>query len=124
MNKFSNGQLFLVLAALLGGSALADEHGHMHPKFVKDVDAFHSVLAPVWHARPGPERTQDACAKAGEMARLADEIRSTDASLLASSISVLKTKCDSDKGGVDAALHDVHEAFHHLIDVRPGSVKR
>lgn len=25
---------------------------------MEDIDAFHSVLAPVWHARPGPERLQ------------------------------------------------------------------
>lgn len=124
MNKFNNGKLLLVVAALLGGSALADEHGHMHHKFSKDVDAFHSILAPVWHARPGPERTQDACAKASEMARLANEIRSTDASQLVASISVLKSKCGNNKGEVDVALYDVHEAFHHLIDMPAGSPKR
>lgn len=125
MTEFNNGKLLLVVvAAILGGSALADEHGHLHHQFPKDVDAFHSVLAPVWHARPGPERTQDACAKAGEMARLANEIRSTDASQLVASISVLKTKCDSDKGGTDASLFDVHDAFHHLIDRQPASPKR
>jgi len=124
MNKFNNGKLLLVVAAFLAGSALADEHDHMHHKLSKDIDAFHAVLAPVWHARPGPQRTQDACAKAGEMARLANEIRSKDASQLVASISALKTKCESDKGGVDSALFDVHEAFHHLIDTQPGSPKR
>lgn len=124
MKKFNNGKILLVVATFLGGSALADEHGHMHHKFPKDIDAFHAVLAPVWHARPGPERTQDACAKAGEMARLANEIRSTDASQLVASISGLKSKCGSYKGEVDVALYDVHEAFHHLIDMRPGSPKR
>lgn len=114
----------MVVAAFLGGSALADEHGHMHHKFTQDVDAFHSVLAPIWHARPGPERLQDACAKAREMARLANQIRSKNASQLVASISVLKAKCDSDKGGVDAALFDVHEAFHLLIDMRPDAPKR
>jgi hypothetical protein len=124
MNKFNNRKLLLVVAAFISGSVIADEHGHMHHKFPRDVDAFHSVLAPVWHARPGPERLQDACAKAGEMARLANEIRSKNASQLVASISVLKAKCDGDKGGVDAALFDVHEAFHHLIDIRPDSPKR
>lgn len=96
---------------------------HVHHQFAKDVDAFHAVPAPVWHARPGPERTQDACAKAGEMARLASEIRSTNASQLVASIPALKAKCESDKGGVDAALYDVHEAFHRQIDAKPGPVK-
>lgn len=123
MYKFNRGKRLLVLAAFFAGSAPADEHGPMHHKFSEDVDAFHSVLAPVWHARPGPDRTQDACAKAGKMARLANEIRSTDASQLVASISTLNAQCDTEKRGVDAALFDVHEAFHHLIDMRPDSPK-
>jgi hypothetical protein len=57
------------------------------------------------------------------MARLANEIRSTDASQLVASISTLKAQCDTEKRGVDAALFDVHEAFHHLIDMQPDSQK-
>lgn len=124
MNKINTKKFIIVVAAIIGGSALADEHGHMHHNFAKDVDAFHAVLAPVWHARPGPERTQDACAKAGEMARLANEIRSKDASLLVASISKLKANCDDNKVEVDAAFYDVHEAFHHLIEMKPVSAKR
>ncbi|MDP3440009.1 MAG: hypothetical protein U0989_20385 [Azonexus sp.] len=120
MIKPNNAKLILAVMVFIGGGAIADGQDHNHHKFAKDVDHFHSVLAPVWHARPGTERTQDACAKAGEMARLAKEIRSTDASQLVASIPKLKTKCDSDKAGVDAALFDVHEAFHHLIDAQPG----
>lgn len=123
MVKRNNAKLILAAMVFLGGGALADEHGHRHHKFAKDVDAFHAVLAPVWHARPGPERTQDACAKAGEMARLAKEIRSNDASQLVASITVLKAKCGNVMGDVDSAFHDVHEAFHHLIDMRPAAAK-
>ncbi len=123
MFKTKSSTLILAAMLFLGGSALAEEHGHVHHQFAKDVDAFHAVLAPVWHARPGPERTQDACAKAGEMARLASEIRSTNATQLVASIPPLKAKCETDKGGVDAALFDVHEAFHRLIDAKPGTVK-
>lgn len=122
--KISTGNILLVAAILLGGNAFADEHGHMHHNFSKDVDAFHAVLAPVWHARPGPARTQDACNKAGEMARLAEDIRSADNRQLNASINVLKGKCDGGKGEVDVALYDVHEAFHRLIEVRPASSKR
>ncbi len=123
MIKPSNTILTMAAMVFLGGVALAEEPGHMHHKFAKDIDAFHAVLAPVWHARPGPERTQDACAKAGEMARLATEIRSANASQLIATIPMLKAKCNSDQGGVDAALFDVHEAFHHLIDMQPGPAK-
>ncbi len=123
MIKPNNAKLIVAATVFIGGVASADGQGHHHDQFAKDVDAFHAVLAPVWHARLGPERTQDACAKAGEMARLAKEIRSTDASQLVASIPLLKAKCDSDKSGVDAALFDVHEAFHHLIDAQARPAK-
>ncbi len=102
----------VTLAVTCLGSAIADDHHHHH--FAKDVDAFHEVLAPLWHARPGPERLPNACAKVGELGRLASEIRSTDATELVASIAAMKTACQS-KGDVDGAFHDVHEAFHHLI---------
>lgn len=98
------------------GSAIAQDHRHHHD-FAPDVDAFHAVLAPVWHARPGKARTQDACAKAGRMEALAKDIRSKDASALQASITALKATCKGNKlAEVDGALHDVHEAFHRLID--------
>jgi len=102
------------LAMTCLGSAIADDHHHHH-NFAKDVDAFHAVLAPVWHARPGPERLPSACAKVDELGRLASDIRSTDASKLVASIATMKTACQSKPGDVDGAFHDVHEAFHHLI---------
>ena len=101
----------LVIATCLG-TAIADDHHHHH--LAKDVDAFHAVLAPVWHARPGPERLPNACAKVHELARLASDIRSTDASKLVASIASMKTACQSKQGDVDGAFYDVHEAFHHL----------
>lgn len=123
MIKPNNAKLVFAAMVIIGGVATADEHGHVHHHFAKDIDAFHAVLASVWHARPGPERTQDACAKAGEIARLASEIRSLNATQLVASIPALIAKCESDKGGVDAALYDVHEAFHRLIDAKPRPVK-
>jgi hypothetical protein len=84
------------------------------------VDAFHSVLAPIWHARPGDERSQKACAKAAEMEGVAKDIRSSDATPLVASIATLKLKCQGNKkADVDVALGEVHEAFHRLIEPRP-----
>lgn len=103
----------VTLAVTCLGSAIAEDHHHHH--FSKDVDAFHSVLAPVWHARPGPERLPNACAKVDELGRLASDIRSTDATKLVASIATMKTACQGKQGDVDGAFHDVHEAFHHLI---------
>lgn len=105
-------------ALLFCGNALAQEPHHHD--FAADVDAFHAVLAPVWHARPGKARLQDACAKAGRMEALAADIRSADATALRASIAALKTSCKSRRSEVDGALHDVHEAFHDLIGHRPG----
>jgi len=115
----------LVVAMAVGiGAAVADEHGHAHPHFAPDVDAFHSLLAPIWHARPGKARTREACAKAGEMAKSAGEIRSTDASALVASIGRLQTACKGKPAGIDGAFHDVHEAFHQLIDAHPPASAR
>lgn len=106
--------LLIAAAPLLFGAAVAQEHRHHH-HFAPDVDAFHAVLAPVWHASPGPARAQDACAKAGRMAALAGDIRSADATALQTTVAALKTKCKDKPAEVDGALHDVHEAFHDLI---------
>lgn len=111
-----------VMGSLLG-AAIADEHHHMH-RFPKDVDAFHAVLAPIWHSAPGKERLQAACAKANEMEGLAKRIRSTDATELLGSVGVLKTKCQGEQGVVEAAFGDVHEAFHHLIEPKAASKAR
>lgn len=105
------------------GAAIADEHHHMH-RFPKDVDAFHAVLAPIWHSAPGKARLQAACAKANEMEGLAKGIRSTDATELLGSVGTLKTTCQGDQGAVEAALGDVHEAFHHLIEHKPAGKAR
>ena len=116
--------LFAVLAFTLSGAVVAEVPNHHHHNLAKDVDAFHAVLAPLWHARPGPERLPNACAKADELARLAGGIRSTDASKLIASIANLKTMCQNQQGDVDGAFYDVHEAFHRLLDSTPTRAKR
>lgn len=120
LSKF---MLATTVVAMATGSVFA-EVPHHHHKLAKDVDAFHAVLAPIWHARPGPERLPNACSKADDMARMASDIRSTDASKLVASIATMKTTCQGKQGDVDAAFYDVHEAFHHLIDAKPTPAKR
>ena len=120
--KFTKVFSALVAATCLG-TAIADDHQHHH-QFAKDIEAFHAILAPVWHARPGPERLPNACAKVDELARLASDIRSTDASKLVASIASMKTACQSRQSDIDGAFYDVHEAFHHLLDAKPAPAKR
>lgn len=110
-------KLLSVALLIASGFVHADEH-HPHPKFAKDVDAFHAVLAPLWHARPGSERSQNTCAKVGEMSKLAADIRTTNSTQLVESLATLSGVCQSNPAGVDGAFHDVHEAFHRLIDMK------
>lgn len=108
----------LFAALLLIGSALAAEQSehHHHHALAQDIDAFHAVLAPLWHARPGKERSRNTCAQVGELETLAGNIRSADAKPLLGSIAVLKKQCQASPGKIDTAFSDVHEAFHRLIE--------
>lgn len=124
MNKQLTRMFLAALAALWVGGAVADEHERMHHHLAKDLDAFHALLAPVWHARPGKARLQDACAKAAEMEKLARAIQSADAASLVAASSALQAKCKTSPADVDAALFDVHEAFHHLIDAKAPAAMR
>lgn len=114
----------IVLAAAGMGAAMADVPDHHHHHFAKDVDTFHAALAPIWHARPGPDRLPNACAKVDELGGLASAIRSSDASKLVASIATMKSACQGKLGDVDAAFYDVHEAFHNLIEAKPTPAKR
>lgn len=121
MSKQLTRMILAVTTVLWVGVAAADEHAHMHSNFAPDIDAFHSLLAPAWHARPGKERTRNACAKAGDLEKSALEIRSTDATPLVAAIARLKSTCQDQPAAVDTAFIDVHEAFHRLLDA-PASV--
>ena len=44
-----------------------------------------------------------------------------DAGKLQASAAALKDRCRAGKGGVEAALFDVHEAFHRLIEAGSGA---
>lgn len=116
MIKQSARTLIAATAALWFGGALAQMHHH---HFAPDVDAFHSVLAPIWHAAPGKDRSRNACAKANRMEALARDIRSADAAALQAAVAALKGKCAAAPVDIDGALVEVHDAFHRLIEARP-----
>ena len=111
----------LMAATMIGGAIAAEQHGHHHHQFPKDVDTFHSVLAPVWHAARDNARNQNACSKAGQMESLAKDISSTDATALQASIATLTKQCQARKGDVEGALFKVHEEFHRLIEPKKGA---
>lgn len=113
------------LAALaIGSTGAAAQQGpghHHHHHFADDVEAFHSVLAPIWHAPRSQARNRDACRQAGRMVEQAQAIQSADAGKLQASAAALKDRCRAGKGGVEAALFDVHEEFHRLIEAGSGA---
>lgn len=119
MRKAFPAILLAATAALWTAAATAEDHGHRHHhQFPKDVDAFHAVLAPIWHSSPGPARVQKACAQAGELEKLAGDIRSADAKPLVDAVARLRSRCDGKPAEGETALVDVHDAFHRLIEAK------
>lgn len=112
--RFSIAATFAALLA--GGAIAADRQNEHHHDFAKDVNAFHAVLAPLWHAQPGPERSRNVCAQAAQLASLAAEVRSGDAKALVASVAALQQRCQAKPAEIDAAFFDVHEAFHHVAE--------
>lgn len=111
------GSLFAALSCSIGFAQTPNE-AHTH-RFSADVDAFHSVLAPLWHAPAGKERAQNTCAQTSRLDQLARDIRSADAKPLVASIGNLQTQCQTHPSDIDAALKQVHQAFHQLIEQPP-----
>ena len=117
MPKIYTKLIVAIVAVLFAGSAIGEEKGEKHKhNFAKDVDALHAVLAPLWHARPGKERSQNVCAQAHKLESLAKEIHSGDAKALLVSIAALKAQCQASPSDIDAAFSQVHDAFHHLAE--------
>jgi hypothetical protein len=88
------------------------------------VEAFHDVLAPVWHTEDEAQRETRACAALRalrvEASRLVSEPApakatpafAAQARNLAQAVTALEAACEKDPAAVAAALHDVHEKFH------------
>jgi hypothetical protein len=120
MQKIHASVFVVIVAAQLAGSAIAEDQPekHTHETFAKDVDALHAVLAPLWHAQPGNERSEEVCAKANKLQSLAGDIRTGDTKALLLAIAALEKQCQISQTDIDAALFDVHEAFHRLAEAK------
>lgn len=110
------------------------EHGeHDHPEMTGAVREMHDVLAPLWHAPKSPERETKTCEaiptfvqRAGaikknvpESARAKEEAYRTAAQGLVTAVGGLEAECAKAAGGraeFDAKFHDVHEAFHKVLE--------
>jgi hypothetical protein len=114
--KHANSIVAIVVAMLIGSAIAEDRHERHEHRFANDVDAFHSALAPLWHARAGRERSQKVCAQASKLESLAKEIHSADAKPLLASIASLRTQCRASPTEIDGVFSQVHEAFHRLAE--------
>lgn len=100
------------LAGAADASAKAEHHEHA---MAKDADAFHAVLAPLWHAPASAERTDKVCAQTPTMEGLAAAIHSGDAKPLQAAVGALKQQCQAKPADIEHAFAGVHDAFHQLI---------
>ena len=113
--------------------AETDERAAMPPELQK----FHAVLAPRWHARRGPDRIADTCGAIGEFRADADAVAAAPAPAgrdtaawsaggkqLAEAVAGLDAACQAhDATGFEPAFAQVHERFHGLLEAgepRPG----
>lgn len=118
MNGRNHKWVALIVAALMmGGNVLAEDKRERHSHaFAKDVDALHSVLAPLWHAQPGKERARNVCAQVDRLDGLTRDIRSSDTKAMLASIAALKAQCLANPAEIDVAFAKVHDAFHDLAE--------
>jgi hypothetical protein len=73
---------------------------------------FHEVLAPIWHATPGAERTGKACSGQKDLAAKAAAVGDAE---LTADVDAVKAACDS-KGDVEGKMSVVHDRFHKLAE--------
>lgn len=111
----------------------APDHGeaeHSHD-FPGAVTAFHDVMAPKWHAEPGPQRQTDTCGAIAGFKDAAAKIGSDPVPEKAAAqegswhnavadlniaIGGLEAACAADgRAGFADAFHQLHEAFHRLV---------
>jgi hypothetical protein len=104
----------------------ADEAAAMPPELQK----FHAVLAPRWHARQGAERIADTCGAIGELRAGADAVVAApapagrDAAVwsaggkqLAEAVAGLDATCQAhDAAGFEPAFAQVHDRFHGMLE--------
>jgi hypothetical protein len=99
------------------GSGEHHEMANMPPA----VNAFHEVLAPLWHAPKGDQRMTDTCAAIAGLQSGAAAVGSAklaNAPALVDAVGGLAAVCSAtprDAAKFDAAFAKVHDAFHSLM---------
>jgi cell pole-organizing protein PopZ len=113
------------------GSATEQGEGSAaHPmEMPSEMQAFHDLLAPRWHAAQGAQRMKDTCDAVPQFQSSADAIGTatppttanadtwtTATRALAAAVGELATACQGgNMGTFETAFTKVHEAFHALM---------
>ena len=121
-----------------GGTEHPAEHhestggGEHHEALPPALDAFHEILAPLWHAEAGEERTDRTCSAMDSFRTRAEAVRSSPpppaaesdsagwqsaADALGGSVDALAAACAADgRPAFAESFERVHEAFHALVE--------
>ncbi|MCP5143642.1 MAG: hypothetical protein H6978_02345 [Gammaproteobacteria bacterium] len=109
----------VLLGPLLGAFAFAvqaAEEDHAH-EFTAEVNAFHQVMAPLWHAPKDAERMAGTCATLPQMNALADRIKAANVGLLKDALKGMEQPCGSgNERAFEAAFEQLHDAFHAVSE--------
>lgn len=106
------------------------EEKHDHGDLPPEVEAFHEVLSPRWHAEKNEARVKDTCDAGGEFSARADALvqlappkgadpaRWTSTTQeLREAVTALDAACKSgDAAAFEPAFHRVHEGFHAVME--------
>jgi hypothetical protein len=118
--KISWPVLALVACAACGGTVrdtnrpvTAERYAGEEPGAKDSIDAFHDVLAPLWHAADTPERTENTCKALPKLERLSQDVG--DAPLV-ESVQALAAECLGDRTAFKPKFSSVHDAFHAAMD--------
>lgn len=116
-----------------GPAAETHEHADQpeeHPQLTPELHAYHETLAPLWHDESA-ERQAKTCAAVGDLVGKGAAVgpagapATVDANAWQTAVArfdaanaQLQTVCGG-TGDFAAAFHEVHEAFHALLDMLP-----
>lgn len=106
--------LFVAPALACGASTPTPVAGGEHGALPPALEAFHAVLAPVWHGGTGAPRVEKACTNAKA---LQEKASPTGDGELAAATAALDAACATPgRPEVEAKLTVVHERFHALAE--------
>lgn len=108
--------------------------GDDHHRLTPELDAFHGLLSPLWHAPAGDARRKDTCAAVPDFKTRAAAVKAAAAPAkadpaawasaggeLEGAVAGLATACaGSDPAAFDPAFEAVHTRFHHAMELVMG----